>query len=322
MVVDSCHDASGRPAALAYLESIGVPPEQIVLLIATHWHDDHVRGFSELVQQTPNATLCMSKIFTKTEFVAFLSAYNKSHPADRLPSGASELLSALNIAKETNRRVTIAQPDRCLLRLPGPPAVEVWSLSPSDACLQRFMSYVATNMPQKGETKTRAPAIKANETAVALLVKSGEHAVLLGADLEETHQGWSAILASQGRPLDKSTLFKIPHHGSITGHHDGVWENMLIPNPVSILTPYNRSSKLPTANDTSRILGLTDKLFITQPHTTAKKISRPTNVEKTIKDCKVKITQINMTTGHIRAFIESNSAEWNIELFNGAAAIT
>ncbi|HAS16681.1 MAG: hypothetical protein A2035_06355 [Nitrospirae bacterium GWA2_42_11] len=48
VVVDSCIDSrTSEPAALSYLQSIGINPEtSVVLIIATHWHDDHVRGSS------------------------------------------------------------------------------------------------------------------------------------------------------------------------------------------------------------------------------------------------------------------------------------
>lgn len=274
-----------------------------------------------MVETAVNATVCMSRIFTEKEFLAFLSSYNKPHPADRLPSGASELLKSLQIIKEKKRTAIIAQPDRRLLKIQEPNPIEVWSLSPSDRCLERFMTYVAANMPQKGQTKTRAPAIKANETAVALLVKLGNHSVLLGADLEETHQGWSAILASAGRPSDKSTLFKVPHHGSVNGHHPGVWDTMLTQNPVAILTPYNKSSKLPTSEDAKRLKSYSDKCFTTQPNSAPKPISRPSHIEKTIRQAGIKLTPVNNNVGHIRAKTSQESDDWLIELNNGAAAL-
>jgi hypothetical protein len=51
----------------------------------------------------------------------------------------------------------------------------------------------------------------------------GDIALLLGADLEETGEedtGWSVIVASTERPHGKASIFKIPHHGSETAHHD------------------------------------------------------------------------------------------------------
>jgi glyoxylase-like metal-dependent hydrolase (beta-lactamase superfamily II) len=51
MIVDSCIDhASKQPSSLKYLHSIGVDPsESVKLIVATHWHDDHIRGLATIV---------------------------------------------------------------------------------------------------------------------------------------------------------------------------------------------------------------------------------------------------------------------------------
>ena len=61
-VIDSCRDSySGKPAALSYLESIGVDPEKAVkLVLATHWHDDHIYGMGALVSRCVGAKFCCS----------------------------------------------------------------------------------------------------------------------------------------------------------------------------------------------------------------------------------------------------------------------
>ena len=51
VLVDSCHNAAGSPQALQYLENIGINPSEVVdLIVATHWHDDHIRGIAKLVE--------------------------------------------------------------------------------------------------------------------------------------------------------------------------------------------------------------------------------------------------------------------------------
>lgn len=321
--MDSCQDASGKPAALSYLEQIGVSPDKVALVVVTHWHDDHVRGLSDIVETCTNAVFCLSHVFSKTEFLAFLTAFNQTLPNDKFSSGSMELVRSLTLLRERKAIPRKAEPDRRLFctNIGDDAEIEIWSLSPSDACIERFMTYIASNMPQKGVTKTRAPSIHTNETAVALLIKYGNHAVLLGADLEETHKGWTAILESVGRPQQKSSLFKIPHHGSQNGHHDGVWEKMLIPNPVAILTPYNRGSKLPTQADIARIAERSDRAFTTRNLRKARKPSRPALVEKMIKATATEIVPIDKSIGHIRATLNPDTDDWNIELLNGAAPL-
>ena len=71
IIVDSCIDsASKNPAALEYLESIGVDPSvSVKLVVATHWHDDHIRGLSKVVEACKQADLCFSSSLHNKEFI-------------------------------------------------------------------------------------------------------------------------------------------------------------------------------------------------------------------------------------------------------------
>jgi len=324
LIVDSCLDAHGRPAPLAYLESIGVPYDHVKLLVASHWHDDHVRGFAEIVEKCQNAQVCMGQALTKAEFQTFVSHYNKTHPNDKFTSGTRELYTVLQILNDRKACGLKATPDRRLWQNTpsnSEPIVEVWSLSPSDACSERFLKFISLTMPQPGKTKVRTPAIKENETAIAILIKYGDSAVLLGADLEETHQGWTAILASTGKPNSKSNLFKVPHHGSANGHHDDVWKDMLVENPVAILTPYNKGHKLPKNTDLDRIRDLTDRAYTTQLIQRPLRRARSKNTENMIKTTAKSLEPLKKQMGHIRAKLTENLADWDIELNQGAASI-
>src|SRR5256885_1503155 len=75
--------------------------------------------------------------------------------------------------------------------------------------------------------------------ASALIV--GDCHILLGADLEEpgdARLGWSAVVSNPGRPDLHSSVFKIPHHGSITAHHDDTWQQLITRSPYAAVTPY------------------------------------------------------------------------------------
>src|SRR5450755_4692064 len=56
LLVDSCIDpASNAPAASTYLQQIGVKSAQVCAIIASHWHDDHVGGMSQLAAMYSSA---------------------------------------------------------------------------------------------------------------------------------------------------------------------------------------------------------------------------------------------------------------------------
>ena len=75
LVFDSCQqETTGRPVALHYFDQIGVmPSEQVDLVLISHWHDDHIRGASQLVERCVSADICISSAFTKEEFLKYLS---------------------------------------------------------------------------------------------------------------------------------------------------------------------------------------------------------------------------------------------------------
>lgn len=56
LIVDSCVDrAKHRPVALAYFDEIGVSPSSVEIVLATHWHDDHVAAIDEVVSACTTA---------------------------------------------------------------------------------------------------------------------------------------------------------------------------------------------------------------------------------------------------------------------------
>ena len=96
MLIDSCIDPDGNnPASELYLDRIGVKPEQVRAIIASHWHDDHVRGISQLATKYSTADFMVSAIFNNKEALAFLSAYN-SESSSGLAKGSKELHSVIS----------------------------------------------------------------------------------------------------------------------------------------------------------------------------------------------------------------------------------
>jgi hypothetical protein len=103
---------------------------------------------------------------------------------------------------------------------------EIWTLSPSDAQFEISLREIGRLVPELNRTKRRMPSQRPNSLAVVTLIKIGTVSALFGADLEETgnsETGWSAIVKSTSRPQIRCRVFKIPHHGSVTGHSDDVW---------------------------------------------------------------------------------------------------
>src|SRR6266508_5668592 len=109
LIVDCCVNRETRvPAALEYFDRIGVDPSTAVtLVVATHWHDDHVRGLCELLRRLPHARLACSAALRCNEFKALLAA--RDGLMMRGPSGIDEMSSLIQLLRE--RRVSGQRPD-------------------------------------------------------------------------------------------------------------------------------------------------------------------------------------------------------------------
>lgn len=70
IIVDSCINDAGKPQALDYLLGMGIDPAKAVeLVVATHWHDDHIRGMNELVGACREAEFCCAGALLQREFL-------------------------------------------------------------------------------------------------------------------------------------------------------------------------------------------------------------------------------------------------------------
>ena len=137
---------------------------------------------------------------------------------------------------------------------------EVWSLSPAD---EVYSSFLASLAPHSGTVPLRGiDLLKPNQLSVVLLMRfDGGVSCLFGADLER--RGWAAMLRDKARPRDsRSSVFKVPHHGSSNAHLDGVWDELLEPEPFALLAPWRRGAgALPKEADVDRILAHTPNAY-------------------------------------------------------------
>ena len=317
VVVDSCLDADGMSRCLGYLDNIGVnPAEAVALIVATHWHDDHIRGMARLVEVCNNATFCCASVLLKEEFLTVVRAL-ENRPLSVAGSGLKEIHGVLSQLLQVKSQPTLAIANRLIYRQG---VCEIWSLSPNDANFLDFLRTISGLLPKEGESKRRIRSISPNDVAVILWIKVGDVAVLLGSDLEK--RGWVEILQSATRPAGQASAFKVPHHGSENAHEPDVWKRMLEPDPFSVLTPWRMGSRiLPSKRDAQRILSYTTNAYISASNRTS--VSTPENrinmVERTIRDSGVKLQRLSMSPGGIRLRRKiSSPTQWNIEKFGSA----
>jgi len=302
IVVDSCVDSStGKVAALSYLESIGVSPsESVKLIVATHWHDDHVRGLGKLFKECTNAKFVCSTALSNKEFNQLVER-NKINPTV-VKNGLHEFGEVFDeLCVRATTKKTIQDPikwaiaDKLLWNNIGCSSESLWrcalySLSPSDASFTKSQSDIAKILAsQDPANKILLPKdINPNHISVVLHLQIGDYSILLGSDLEETGHvatGWSVIVNSTTKPDSKASIFKIPHHGSETAHSKGVWDTMLVDKPLTVMTPFVHGGvSLPKSTDVVRISGYSDNAFITAAPRIGKVKGRPAVVTKTLRE--------------------------------------
>ena len=317
VLVDSCIDTDGTPRALRYLESISVEPAETVnLIVATHWHDDHIRGMAKLVEVCKKAAFCCASVLLKKEFLTVVGAL-ESRPLASFGSGLKEMHGVISRLRQASSKPTLALANR---RIFTQGECEIWSLSPHDSNFLDFLRTIGGLLPQEGGSKTRIPGFSPNEVAVALWVRVDDIAVLLGADLEK--RGWIEILQNAARPGGKSSAFKVPHHGSNSAHVPEVWKRMLESDPFAVLTPWRRGRRaLPNQQDVRRILSCTTNAYATAKISSCVRtpVSRSSTVRRTIRESGVKLRRVALSPGAIRLRCPiASQTGWKVETFGAA----
>lgn len=329
-IVDSCIPRSrAEPAAIEYLNSFGTGAlEKVKVIVATHWHDDHIRGLASILQCASEASFYCSMALGTGEFLKLVAIAEVSLPGN---SGVEEFASILEILMQrresTSKKLVTpkyALENRKLLDLSGNArsfSARVTALSPSDGTVKLALDEIAQLLPRPGEPQRRIVNRSPNHASVVLWIEAGDKRVLLGADLEHTNrqgEGWLAVLASHQDNLP-AQLFKVPHHGSANADCASVWSTMLTNNPIAIITPFSAAVRLPRESDLRRVSARTNNLYCTAA-SLGRAPRREPIVEKRMKEVVTQRQVITGQAGHVRVrwSMPDKSAQPQIEVFNGA----
>ena len=316
LIVDSCINDAREPQALENLLAIGVEPRDAVsLIVASHWHDDHIGGMAKLVDACRDAKFCCAGTLRREEFLAAIHALNSGGPFAG-SSGVRELYTVFEGLAERGREPIFAFADK---RFFTDGACELWSLSPHDEEFIRFLKSIGTLFPRVGQTTRRIPDVSPNHVAVVLWIQVHDVVILLGADLER--KGWVKIIESQGRPQQRGTMFKVPHHGAESAYEPRVWQEMLEPNPVAVLTPWRRGGHtLPTQEDMRCILAETEYAYLTsRTDREVRPRRRNRAIERSIQEANIRLRRITPRWGGVRLRRQINTEmDWSVTRFGEA----
>jgi beta-lactamase superfamily II metal-dependent hydrolase len=329
IVVDSCRDSARREAApLGYLGKLGVDVRNAVkLLVITHWHNDHILGASEVFDAAESATIVYSGALQNREFAELIAASAHERLGELEMPEFARILEILKARKSAARTVSVgptwAIEGRLLYSRGDSIPATVQSLSPSDSAMTLAHREFARYLPKYKEAKLTPVAQSPNNVAVVLWVQVADTRILLGSDLEESKNpnlGWQAIISSKVRAPVLAHLFKIPHHGSDTAHSDDVWNQMLVPSPIAMLTPFVRGHKpLPSNTDIERIKAKTSEVYSTSRPGGWKPPRRDRAVERLVEG---RLRAMSGGVGHVRIRWSVGATHaTDIGLFSGAGAL-
>lgn len=329
ITVDSCAGDDEPSVALEYFARIGVDPTNALrAILVTHWHDDHVRGAASLFAVSEHAPCFASMALQQREFLRLVAAGEASMTD---ASGVREMGRILAINQErTAKRVVGLEwvmEDRVIYR--NSSGATVTALSPSSQAITRALLDIAKLLPQAGQPKRAivGPSQTPNEASIALWVTMGDVCALLGGDLENGSTSvnrWEAIVSSTRRPAGRAEVFKVPHHGSVTAEHPGVWSQMLADSSVSCVAPYARGvKKLPSVADIERLKRYRRDLYCTAPPEGRKPKPRDPSVERTMKEVLVSRSVLQGKPGHVRLRWKTSgsSSTPSLDLFPPAFAV-
>jgi hypothetical protein len=338
ILVDSSLEPNSRtPASLQYLNEIGVDVEQSVkLIVATHWHDDHVRGISTLFEECKSARFVLSNALNASEFRRLVTLYRRR--IMDTSSGLDEfgrVFAILEARKEKGNQVNppiLATANKVLYRSnvqlrDNIIQVSVSSLSPSDASTLRAAAAFADLLPTPGQPRKRLSFLSPNQASVVLWIQVGHHQMLLGADLERTSDpktGWSVILDDSMVISGTASVFKVAHHGALSGHEPRIWSELLDSNPMAILSPFCKGNKrLPTSDDIERINGLTPNAYVTSHPTLHRHKWSNKIVRSFVEDVTREIRNAHAGWGAIRLrqVISDENSSWQVELIGNATSL-
>ena len=333
VVVDSHrHAETNEPIAIRYLQALGVNiAEQVKMVVATHWHDDHMDGLGELFRASESAKFVCTMAMQAGELKTLIETYRGQ--VLNVGSGVDEMRQVFDELDRRKMAREIPAPmfavmGRELINRGGNIPFRISALAPSDAGIAAALTRVQQRqLPIASRRRLRVPVLDENDASVVLAVSVAGVNVLLGGDLEERHHpgiGWQVILDHYPADGARFDGFKIPHHGSETGYHPEVWPHLMHEESWAAVTPFNRlENPLPTPTDCERIIQTAQYAYISARPGLTPYNHNQLGVSETERAATIQIAEEPGLQGQVRLRRQVGEGDhgWTVELFGNAAPV-
>jgi len=304
-IIDSFNGIKSQtPIALDYLESIQVTPDQVKVIILTHYHNDHVKGIVDIAMSCKNAEVWIPCVFDGASFMVLMKKLNRIKNTRFNP--LLELNALLDADDDGLIELKRGKQDMVLYKdVVDNKQVELVCLSPNDKTTRHFEKHIQKVIDDKEESSMMVKSKDPNYQSLSVILKIDGFHVLLTGDLENLNQniGLESILNSKLLPNNTCTVFKVPHHGSENGYNEKVWkvfidneETYLIMTPIKVgktILPNNEMIKFFKKNY--------EKLYITSdPYDGSGGLKHKPNTRRIISGLNLKIEKNQDFFGQIR----------------------
>ncbi len=314
VVIDSfINYASGNSVILDYLQEAVISPEKVKFIIATHWHDDHVKGLSQVLKECSQSKFVISNALSSNEFLTLLGKHDliSSHN-----SGIKEFSEMFEYLSDKGVKPILVSQDQIIHRNQiNEIGVEIVALSPSNSSIIDALHFF-NSLPINGSNKNVVKP-KLNHLSIVVQMKVNDLTCLFGADLEnhpDTEKGWTAVLGSETFSVKTSNVFKVPHHGSKNASSNELWASLSNSNIISMLTPWRRGNRfIPTNDEAREILTHSDQAYITSNPKEVVKKKRDYKITKKLRRLGIDPKSLEKKHGRVILKFENNNYTTTLE---------
>lgn len=239
-IVISWSDAEGRTVAAVIdshaqlaewrLKDLGFPAVRFVA--ATHPHYDHIENLAEvMIGERPDKVHWWGDDSVTHEKLCHRLIDKLVHPDSTAANHCRAFFSAAKLSGHA--RLAMTEPGDLMYDTTDQTGTKlsIWALGPWPESRHAYLKSFHGQFPGTG---VKRASVAANRTSLGLLVTYGDAQAVLGGDMEKPNwealkQGWGIVqqrATANGRPVPPDiapALVKVSHHGSNTGHTEGMW---------------------------------------------------------------------------------------------------